>query len=65
MRNQPLRIRLLLSIGLLMVVLPALVNEWVKIPDFVRGLLMGTGIAMEIVSIMKMKRGNNRAGTAY
>ena len=64
MRNQPLSIRLLLSIGLLMVVSPALINEWIKIPDFARGLLMGTGITMEIISIIKMKRGN-RPGASY
>ena len=47
-----------------MVVSPALINEWIKIPDFARGLLMGTGITMEIISIIKMQRGN-RPGASY
>jgi len=63
MKNQPLRVRLLFSIGLLMVVLPALINQWVKIPDFFRGVLMGTGLVMEIASLIIIKR-RNRAGAA-
>ena len=60
MKNQPLQIRLLLSIGLLLVVLPAMISDFIKFPDFLRGLLIGIGLTMEIGAIIKMK-GNNHS----
>ncbi len=52
---------LLISIGLLLVVLPILINNFIKIPDFLRGLLMGIGLIMEITALVMLKKGANAA----
>jgi len=48
----------LLSIGLLLVVLPLLINAFIKVPDFLRGLLMGIGLALEITAFVILKTGS-------
>ena len=47
----------LMAIGLLLVVLPTFINNFVKTPDFLRGLLMGIGIVLEIAAFVKLKKG--------
>jgi len=55
--------RLLVSIGLLMVTVPLLVNNvsapYFKIPDFFRGAMMGFGLVMEMAGIVIMMREKN------
>ena len=50
---------LLVSFGLLLVALPILINAFIKIPDFLRGLLMGIGIVMEITALVMLKKKSN------
>lgn len=45
-----------MPIGLLLVVLPTLINDFIKVPDFFRGLFMGTGIVLEIGSVVLQRR---------
>jgi hypothetical protein len=51
----------LVSLGLLLVVLPILINAFIKIPDFLRGLLMGIGLVMEITALVMLKKASNAA----
>jgi len=44
------------AVGLLLVTLPTLINDWVHIPDFVRGFLVGLGLVMEINGIVIMRK---------
>jgi hypothetical protein len=52
---------LLVSLGLLLVVLPLLINAFIKIPDFLRGLLMGIGLVMEITALVMLKKRSDAA----
>ncbi len=52
----------LMAIGLLLVVLPIFINNFIKVPDFLRGLLMGIGIVLEIWAFVKLKKA---PATAY
>jgi hypothetical protein len=47
---------LMISIGLLFVITPFLLNNWVHVSDFVRGGLTGIGISMEVVGIFRINR---------
>ena len=58
--NTELRI---ISAGLLMVAVPFLVNNWVHIPDVIRGILMGVGIGLEVLGLIRMNR-RRKAGAA-
>jgi len=51
----------LMAIGLLLVVLPTFINNFVKTPDFLRGLLMGIGIVLEIAAFVKLKKTSDTA----
>jgi hypothetical protein len=53
----------IIAIGLLLVTVPFVVNDWVPIPDFVRGALMGIGIALEIIGLVRMNK-RKKAGAA-
>jgi hypothetical protein len=44
----PWRVRLMISIGLLMTTMPTLINDWVHVPDFLRGAMVGVGLGLEI-----------------
>ena len=56
--------RLLMPIGLLLVVLPMLINDFTKIPDFLRGVSMGIGIVMEITGlVLQRKEGKSTCKT--
>ena len=52
------RLRILTSVGLLLVVLPNTLKEYIHIPDFFRGVFVGIGMAMMIYCIIIMKRKN-------
>jgi len=52
----PLRLRILVTLGLLLIAIPFLINNYIKIPDFFRGLILGLGIGLEIVGVMLLKR---------
>lgn len=45
----------LIAIGLLLVTVPFIVNDWIPVPDFIRGALVGIGIGLEIVGLIRMK----------
>ena len=45
--------RLLVPLGLLFIVAGLLVNHFTKMPDFYQGGLMGVGIGVMIVSLIK------------
>jgi len=53
----------IISAGLLLVTLPFLVNDWVHVPDFIRGTLMGVGVGLEVVGLIRMTR-RRKAGAA-
>ncbi len=55
-KKYPLQIRRLICIGLLMVTTPTLINDWFPLPDFVRGLLAGIGMGLEISGLIKISR---------
>ncbi|HEY4198226.1 MAG TPA: hypothetical protein VGM63_21950 [Mucilaginibacter sp.] len=57
--QQPLSIRLLFAIGLLMVTVPTLLKEYIAVPDFFRGMLAGVGLGMEVMGIVLMNRKRN------
>ena len=61
MKKQPVYIRLLIAGGLLMVTMPFLFKEYIPIPDFFRGFLLGAGGVFEIAGIVLMNR-NRKAG---
>lgn len=46
----------LISIGLLLVVLPLFLRNWMVIPNIYADLLMGIGIGMELVAVFKIYR---------
>jgi len=56
MPRQPMQV---IAVGLLLVTLPTLINDWVHIPDFARGFLLGLGIVIEIYGIVIMRRKKN------
>jgi hypothetical protein len=51
---------MLLSLGILLVVSPLLINNFIRIPDFLRGLLMGVGIVSEITALVMLINVNNK-----
>ncbi len=50
--------RLFVPVGLLLVIAPTLMRDGfnVPIPDFLRGMLAGTGLALEVFGIVIMKK---------
>lgn len=50
------REQLLICIGLLLVTTPTLINDWIKLPDFFRGLLAGLGLGLEIAGLVLIAR---------
>jgi len=63
MRKQPIYIRLLIAVGLLMATMPMLFKDYIHIPDFVRGFFAGMGIVFEITGLLLMKR-RQKVGTS-
>lgn len=58
------REQLFICIGLLMVTAPTLINDWIKLPDFFRGMLAGLGIGLEIGGLLLMMRRKKNQGLA-
>ena len=58
LQNQPFYVRLMVAGGLLLVTLPTLFKEFIPMPDFFRGFLIGFGLTMEVAGliVMKMKK---------
>jgi hypothetical protein len=52
----PLRVRMLVPLGLFLIAIPFLINNYIKIPDFFRGLMMGLGIGLDILGIVQLRR---------
>jgi hypothetical protein len=52
----PRRISVMIAVGLLMTTTPTLINDWVHVPDFLRGVMAGVGFVMEIRGIMLASR---------
>jgi hypothetical protein len=52
----PLRMRLLIPTGLLLIAFPFLINYYISIPDFFRGLAMGLGIGLLIIGVILLRR---------
>jgi len=48
--------RMVIVMGLLLVTVPHVLNHWLHLPDFISGSLMGMGIGMEIIGLIKIKR---------
>ena len=48
--------RVLISIGLLFVTVPQLLIHYISIPDFVRGFVIGIGLALEIWGLIRMRQ---------
>jgi len=55
--------RLLITFGLLLGVLPQLFNEYIKIPDTLRGFMIGAGIGLEFVGLIRATR-ERKAGAS-
>jgi hypothetical protein len=55
-QKMPRRVRLFISIGLLMVTLPMLFREYIPLSDFFRGLLAGMGLTFEVYGLVLMRR---------
>ena len=58
MKNKkfPLTERLLIAIGLLMTTTPQLIKQYLPIPDFALGFIVGVGLALEITAFIRLKR---------
>jgi hypothetical protein len=48
--------RLMIATGLLLVTTPTLINDWVHLPDFVRGAFFGLGLGLETIGLIYLKR---------
>ena len=59
----PLRPRLLIAAGLLMALLPNLFAEYLKLPDFFHGGLIGVGLGLEYCGFILLRRWR-RAGSS-
>jgi len=55
-RKLPWRVRLLICSGLLLGTLPNVFAEYIHLPDFFRGFLIGIGIVLEISGLIVMRR---------
>ena len=46
----------MIAVGLLMTTTPTLIKDWVHIPDFVRGVIIGVGFVLEFRGIVLATR---------
>jgi len=56
LKKLPWTIRLLIALGLVMTILPTIFNEYIKIPDGLRGAIVGFGLGLEIVGLFRASR---------
>lgn len=61
-RRLPWPERLFIAVGLLLTTMPNLFNEYIKMPDFFRGVLMGGGLVMETWGFIQLRRRRNADG---
>lgn len=54
--NQKINYRLLLPVGMALIVAGSLVGHFTKMPDSYQGGLMGGGIGIMIVSLVKLRQ---------
>jgi hypothetical protein len=54
--TKPSTARQLLAIGLLSTTIPTLINDWIHVPDFVRGAMLGLGLGLEVIGIILIRR---------
>jgi hypothetical protein len=52
----PFSMRVLIPLGLLLITIPFLLNSYIRIPDFYRGLAMGLGIGLEILGVILIRK---------
>ncbi|WP_374951651.1 hypothetical protein [Mucilaginibacter sp.] len=50
------RAGMLLSAGLIVIVFAQVLTRYVLLPDFVRGAMMGVGIGLQIIALIKLKQ---------
>jgi hypothetical protein len=55
-QKMPRRVRIMISVGLLMTTMPTLINDWVHVPDFLRGAMVGVGLGLEIGGLVAAHR---------
>lgn len=55
-RKTWMQARFLVPIGLLMVTIPTMLGRYMNIPDLLKGLLAGVGIAMELLGLVAIRR---------
>ena len=55
-KKLPYRMRALIACGLLLSTLPLLFKEYIPIPDYMRGLLAGFGLGLEITGLVFARR---------
>jgi hypothetical protein len=56
LQKMPRRVRIMISAGLLMITMPTLINDWVHVPDFLRGAMVGVGLGLEIGGLVAAHR---------
>jgi len=64
MKKLPWRVRLLICSGLLMATLPNVFAEYIHLPDFLRGFIIGVGLAVEISGFIVLKRMGGKGSCA-
>ncbi|MFZ4927832.1 hypothetical protein [Chryseobacterium sp. Mn2064] len=47
----------IMAVGILLVILPLFLRNWLVIPDLYNGLLAGIGIGLELLAIITIVRG--------
>jgi len=52
---------ILLVIGLLLTTLMPIVNRYFPMPDVVKGFLMGLGLTIEVIALIKMDRNKKKS----
>ena len=55
-KKLPVWLRITLALGLLLATLPMLLHDYIKMPDFLGGILGGFGLGLEIVALVKIRR---------
>jgi hypothetical protein len=55
---------ILLIAGLFLTSLTSIVNRYFPMPDAVRGFLMGIGLTIEVIALIKMERSKRKSSCA-
>jgi hypothetical protein len=59
LKKMPAPARILICVGLLMATLPTLLADYTAIPNFLRGMLAGIGLGLEITGLVQFRRMQN------